>query len=713
LSVAAGAFLLMVFAGWRLIGCFRVHIPFLARAALALPLGIGVCGTLFTLFALAGLLHWWTVLPGLAGLLGALVYLSRQTWRRAKVAEGTSDVNRRIVFEMQNDEARAWFSARIERPDNPVDTLAAGLMRGLLGLIILLTFYHAVFFPEVYHDALILYLGYARWIFLEHSFPTRVVGQVGVGLGANYPHLFELTGAWIATLARRWSPLYLQFAVPLCGLASILLIYHVALRMLRSVLSALAVTLFVQAMPYLITYHTWTSNYSFVILFSAAFFYLALRYMEDGLPGYYVLATLTVAFAMHINYLMGSLWLCWAAMLLLTHWPARGDQPILARMERYSPSASAGIPPACARVAEWRSFRQVVREPLYFGTFLASVALGSIWYVRNWIVTGNPVYAFFTGIFGGNNINPEVMASASLEWQAHGDGIGIADGFGLAPWLGLPESPLLERLLYTWPFFANQFNSCYKWAPAFLGLVVPGVLVFLLGFVVLVRQGKYHTRGLTPPLRRFGLVALLYLVVLFGYHYLLGPYYLYHLLGACAVFGVFIAFVMRLCPGDWRYLFIGLALFAGLMPGLPWALMGSKIGSPDLRPLRNPGASERLFYQWKFGRRLPLLWEETNRVAKGRRILTHENRMALFDPSIDLVQMDGLEAQEMWGLGMEKRLERLREWGVDFYLRVPFEMDHPINARVNVQEWIDGGELEMVFDAGDSALYRFPWAPRP
>ena len=59
---------------------------------------------------------------------------------------------------------------------------------------------------------------------------------------------------------------------------------------------------------------------------------------------------------------------------------------------------------------------------------MAAAAAGSTWHVRNWIVTGNPVYAFFYIIFGGKHINPEVMESAAREWTINGFGIALYGG---------------------------------------------------------------------------------------------------------------------------------------------------------------------------------------------------------------------------------------------------------------------------------------------
>src|SRR5690606_38563533 len=51
-------------------------------------------------------------------------------------------------------------------------------------------------------------------------------------------------------------------------------------------------------------------------------------------------------------------------------------------------------------------------------------AAGS-WNLRNWYLTGNPVYAFFPEIFTNSvRMNTDVLRSAELEWFRNGDGIG-------------------------------------------------------------------------------------------------------------------------------------------------------------------------------------------------------------------------------------------------------------------------------------------------
>ena len=426
IAIGAAGLLVMMTAGRLFVSCFETYIPRSAEIALDFVMGIGVCGVVYTFVAFAGLLFQWLALIILLILFLALTYAARRARRRInmRVATVTQSLDRYYVIQRKlalEREEQTWM-----HPQGVIQRFLAGTMLFLIGLITALTFFHGIFFPEVYWDSLILYLGTARGIFLQHAFPLKVVGQVGVGLGANYPHIYELTGATIATWANHWSPIYLQLASPLAGLLTIILIYHIALRLTRSVLLALTTTLLVRSVPYLITYDVYASNYSFVVLFAVAFFYCALRYVEDGLPAYLALAAFCAAFSVHINYLMWSLWACWFLLVVVAHWPRRPMVPRV-RPQDFSPvDLTEEIEPSqFTHVQEWPGLLEVLRSRVFISTLIWAGLASAVWYVRNWIVTGNPVYAFFTGIFGGKHINPDVMKSATIEWQRHGDGIGV------------------------------------------------------------------------------------------------------------------------------------------------------------------------------------------------------------------------------------------------------------------------------------------------
>src|SRR5690606_23481927 len=218
---------------------------------------------------------------------------------------------------------------------------------------------HALFYPETYWDSLILYLGYARMTFLEGAFPFKAEAQVGIGLGANYPHLYPNYGAIGSTMFGAWSDMYQALAAPLAGLIATLLIYDTVQLCFGRPAVAMAAAVLFRAVPYGIAYSTYASDYSWTIMVTAAFVLLCGMFARTRLPGTFAALTFIPAMAMHLNYLMGILWLPWgiAVICALARWPPRNndefegdpslvdDHPFDVRTWRESLAKDEGEPP--------------------------------------------------------------------------------------------------------------------------------------------------------------------------------------------------------------------------------------------------------------------------------------------------------------------------------------------------------------------------------
>lgn len=723
--------------GWLLLKALDVRAEPIGFHALAFLLGFGVSGIAIELLTMAGLLYFWALWPLWVALYGGAYWL----WKR-RPAEYA------LIHE----------SAPGQEPDPAIpplpESVAAKLFLAgagaLIALITIATFWHALFYPETYWDSLILYLGYGRMTFLEHAFPFKAEAQVGIGLGANYPHLFSNYGAMASTLFASWSDLPQRLAAPFAMAASTALVYAAALAVWRSHLTAAGAALLFRAVPYGIAYSMWASDYAFATYFCAAFLYAIVIYVQRPRAGEFWALTLLPAAAMHLNYLMGLLWVVWLVAVLLTALLSVPAGPALARL-----------------MAPLRSRRA-------WTIYLVCVALSLPWHIRNTVLTGNPVYAFFPEIFTASvRVNPEVLRSAELEWYRNGDGIARPAEFyyDLNKGISRDESNddfsrqagLAERLQASWYFWVGfdalltseqGVRSSYLWRAAHLLNILRAESrasgrayndrVYLLIWP--------HTYKMTPLMPAFFFPALalagLWLLgqsvgwlraqrreeivlvasaamlsaALLAYIYLLADFYLYQIIGIVAPASLVGGFLIQKVreTANQRHLLTGalgvLLLLQAVTPGLAFALMGFKftsattfLGQPfsqtGLDAFRNPGLDPAIFYRLRYGQD-PDIWDYVNENLKGERLLTHENRHYVFDPAITLVHLDDWAMQQGWQpMTPQERYEFLREHDLRYYLRTENEFRHKINSRLGMAKQEAAGGLREIRRAGSNVLF--------
>ncbi|MCX7717300.1 MAG: glycosyltransferase family 39 protein [Candidatus Sumerlaeaceae bacterium] len=712
----AGACLgLYMTLGWALLGCFEVYLPRAAAVALAFTLGAGMAGWVFSMIAMVHLLSRPVVLGTWIVMLAA-AFVARARWGERPIPDTNADESH-ILHAARREIARMGENRTICEPVGPVERLLYFAMIAMIGVISALVFIHGVAYPETYWDSLILYMGYARKTFLEGGFPLKVVGQVGIGLGANYPHLYPSLSAQNAALAGFWSDSFAQLLPPLAGLASVVLCYYLALDLTRDRLAAAASALAMRTVPYGLAYNQFASDYAVAILLTAAFLYLASRYVRDGLPAYRNLMFLTAALAANVNYLMLVLWPVAALVVFAAHtaWP----RPESLRVPDSSLPDDDGAP----RPFELPSFMQrSAREPLavllrtrtFWAGVTAAIIIAAPWYTRNALLTGNPVYAFFYQIFPSRHVNPEVMESAVVEWRANGDGLASVG------------RTLSEKLANSWLYFVTGAQA-YKLAPVFVGLVLPGLLIYLVAAILhrLRRSpGQHPSAEIRFTAAATGLFAILWL-----YAYVVADYYLYQIIIVLPLFAVFAAWVWRVAaPPALRTGRVALAvvvLAAGFAPGAVMAAMGFKLtttgilwGQPfsqiHLTALRNPFMDRNTFYRLRFNGDMDMFARLTH-LPRSSRILTHENRHLLLDERLTIIHLDDWEIQAAYRKPAAERLRILDEQEIDYYLYVPNEDRHPVNSLLGMDELIGGGWFEEIarFEASDKRSRPFHYRHIP
>lgn len=689
LAWATGALALVTLLGWFVLDAFELYVPRVAKVVLSLAIGTGVAGVALELLTMAHLLHRWPVVAlWILMLATAALYWRKSVLRSAPIAEQTGGAFARKI---RAEQAREWMDVSIRNPTPGLERVYFFAAAALIAIISLLVLLHAIALPETYWDSLILYMGYARKMFLERGFPEKVVGQVGIGLGANYPHLFPLLSAQTAAVAGYWDDMFAQLMPPVFGLCATLLVYYIALEMTQEKIAAITVALLFRAIPYGIIYHQYASDYALAIFYTTAFLYFALRYCKDGLTEYRTLMLLMAAFAVHINYLMWCLWIVAGAVMMFAH--ARRRRPD----EQTFVAGAVGEevrplrPPWFMQTRGWTPLISALRSRRFILPALLALAIASPWYIRNVIVTGNPVYAFFYNIFPSKNVNPEVMRSAEIEWLNNGDG------------LGRVGHTLPEKLRNSWAYFVTS-SLHWRLSPV---LVAFGVLGFLLQVALLNRRWSAALR-LALGSGRFIAACTVLWAILWFYAYVVADFYLYQIIIVLPLVAIFSVLVLQLCSSRFaRVTLLMLALLIGFSPGVIVGLMGFKLKKSgiyggqvfsqiDLTPLKNLFMEKHAFYTMEFGGDM-LMFDRLRSIPTGRKILTHENRHLLLDERLKIVHLDDWEVQKAYRKPLEERLRILRDLGINYYLYVPNEDNHRANSWLGMDELIGAGHFKEQF----------------
>ncbi|MCC5874981.1 MAG: glycosyltransferase family 39 protein [Candidatus Sumerlaeia bacterium] len=706
---------------------------------LGYTLGFGVAGVALVLLTMAGLLYTITTWILMLGLLGGAWWLSRRPPVLFNERLPATDFDA-----TEPDFVALWRNQPMWRKASTIVLAALAL------LITGTTFWHAVFFPETYWDSLILYLGYGRMTFLENAFPFKAEAQVGIGLGANYPHLYSTWGAGASMLFNNWSDLHQRFAAPLAGLVAMVLVYHTCLRVWRDHLVASMAALLYRALPNGLAYTTYASDYAFAILFCAMFLHAMVIFLQRRTWGTYALFTLVPAISMHLNYLMGILWLPWLVVMILL--------PLLSR----------------GRTAGWR-FGHLVLHRRIWAIYLVAIVIATPWYIRNTVLTGNPVYSFFPEIFTASvRINPEVLRSAELEWFRNGDGIGrlaelhrdweVGDerdegspeyrreaslrhriSASHTFWMGFDiiRPTETEIRVGSWPWramhllhvfsadpvetrplsknvFLFRYHHSYKMMPLFPALLFPAIAAWIIWLAL--RAGR--RRLALDPVEAIAIVGTLVVVLShLGYMYILADFYLYQIIGmigpAAVLAGGLIALAARGFRHQWFLAaLVPMMVFMAISPGMTFGLMGFKFSRGNavvygqqyspfaLDAFRNPGLPPPLFLRMQYGES-PDVWDHINANLQGERLLTHENRHYVFDPSITLVHLDDWDIQQGYDLENPEEIYRfLRDQNLEYYLRTENEARHHINSRLGMHLLEEAGCLERILTAGTDVLFR-------
>ena len=357
---------------------------------------------------------------------------------------------------------RGWFQSLPCHPSSPAAQSAWDRPAVFLLGAVLLAGFLLVLTPETGKDALIYHLAVPKLYLRQHGF-FFIPGNVFAG----YPLLGEMHYLLALFIQNDILAKAMHYAV-LCGtLLGISLFIRFLMR--ENGFPALSILIFVTIPSVFAVSHA-AYNDLFVTFFTLAAFYSFLRWSEEKSHIWLILCAI----------FSGSAAACKYTALLL-------------------------VPLGCLGIL-WINFHHktgALRALRHIALYAAGAFIaGSPFYLKNWIVTGNPFYPFFYDIFGGLGWDADQARLYDLFIQNLGMGKGLMD-YLLLPWnlsfRAKLDSPQFDGILgplffLTLPFLIGKRH----WETPVRVIIVYGFFTFL--FWASSAQQIRYLIPLFPPL---------------------------------------------------------------------------------------------------------------------------------------------------------------------------------------------------------------------
>lgn len=322
-----------------------------------LGLGFGLTGLVTIILGIFGALY---ALPlNLVLLALCLTFLSAIFYRR-KVVEKLPP--------------RTFFRARLsfgkpKLPPNKKFWLPACIA---IAVIFFFTFYHALFTIIVHWDAVVYHAGMANIMYNNHAIPVIAGTSIGLEMSANFPPLFSSLGTFYYLQIGSIQDIFLRIIAPVMGLLTVLATYKIGEVVAGKTLGLLA-ALLLAFTPLMFRYSIYATSYSMIAFFcTTSILFLLLAFTRRDTK-YWVACGLFYGFAALTSYIA-----LYLAPFLVIALIAYLKQEKISRL----------------------SLKRV------FVLILAAVAMGGVWYIRNYFVVGNPIYPNAYTVLGGINIDP-------------------------------------------------------------------------------------------------------------------------------------------------------------------------------------------------------------------------------------------------------------------------------------------------------------------